>query len=291
MNTQEACWEEAISLNPMDVPAFSVLESAAHHKAAEEQDHRWEKCGFTMDTEQALAADSYPLPVTADREGYHGDRHYSYWMSGLLDFDLLKQCCERLDVKMGCYLDLGCASGRVIRHPAIQCPDMQVLGCDINRRHVEWVARYMPENIRVFQNTSVPHLPLEDNSVDVITAYSVFTHIEAFETAWLMELRRILKPGGTIWATVHTENTWRKMKAGWPLYDALLNHPGFQSSYVPGQDFEGDKAIFRWRADMSYSSNIFYTTDYLKRSWGRIFDVAEVHRQLPSFQDVVVLRK
>lgn len=94
-----------------------------------------------------------------------------------------------------------------------------------------------------------------------------------------------------VWATVYTENTWRKMKTGWPLYDALVQHHGFQKSNVPGQDFEGDKAVFRWLADQSYSSNTFSSTDYLKRTWGRIFDVAEIHRELSCFQDVVILCK
>ncbi len=291
MNATEKCWEEAISLNPMHVPEFSVLEPAAHYRSDEALRVDGEPYDFSFDTTQALAADHYPLPVTDDREGYHGSRHYSYWINGLRDFDLLLQCCDRLGVEMDTYLDLGCASGRVIRHAAVQRPDLQVYGCDINRRHVEWVARYLPESIRVFQNTSVPHLPLEDNSIDVITAYSVFTHIEAFESAWLMELRRILKPGGIVWATLHTENTWRKMKAGWPLYDALVHHNDFQKAYVSGQDFHGEKAVFRWLADQSYSSNIFYTTDYIQRMWGRILDVVEIHRQLPSYQDVVILRK
>lgn len=120
----------------MDVPEISVLELALQYQGAKVQDGGWDQYNFTIDPERALAADHYPLPQTADLEGCRGDRHYSYWMSGLLDFDLLKQSCGRLDVKMGTYLDFGCASGRVIRHPAIQCSEIQVLGCDINRRHV-----------------------------------------------------------------------------------------------------------------------------------------------------------
>ena len=39
----------------------------------------------------------------------------------------------------------------------------------------------------VFQNHSIPTLPLPDASIDLITAFSVFTHMEGMETAWLME--------------------------------------------------------------------------------------------------------
>ena len=29
--------------------------------------------------------DASPIPITADRELYHGDRHFDYWLSGLAD--------------------------------------------------------------------------------------------------------------------------------------------------------------------------------------------------------------
>jgi hypothetical protein len=32
MSKQEKCWEEAISLNPMDVPEFSVLDPALRYR-------------------------------------------------------------------------------------------------------------------------------------------------------------------------------------------------------------------------------------------------------------------
>jgi hypothetical protein len=51
----------------------------------------------------------------------------------------------------------------------------------------------------------------------MISAYSVFTHIEAMETTWLMELRRVLRKGGIAWITVHTEGTLADMTPDWPL--------------------------------------------------------------------------
>lgn len=63
--------------------------------------------------------DKYPIPSPGDREGYFGPRHYHYWLSGLKDYLLIKQALN----KNGCFLgdssdilDLGCASGRVLRH-------------------------------------------------------------------------------------------------------------------------------------------------------------------------------
>jgi hypothetical protein len=127
--------------------------------------------------------------------------------------------------------------------------------------------------------------------VDLISAYSVFTHIEAFETTWLMELRRILRPGGIAWVTVHTERTWAQMAPGWPLHNAMSKHPDFQPYLAERGELPGERVVFRWRDDRSYTSNVFYTREYLYRSWGRILEVVEDHHRLPGFQDVVVLRK
>jgi SAM-dependent methyltransferase len=49
-----------------------------------------------------------------------------------------------------------------------------------------------------------PPLPFaEDNSFDLVYAFSVFTHIPAeHQEAWLLEMKRILKPGGFLVCTV-----------------------------------------------------------------------------------------
>jgi SAM-dependent methyltransferase len=153
------------------------------------------------------------------------------------------------------------------------------------------VARYLPSSIKVFQNHSIPSLPLPDNSQDLVSAYSVFTHIEAFETTWLMEIRRILKPGGIAWITAHTEKTWQAMAQGWPLYQALGKHPDFAQYVEDRGELPGDRVVFRWHNDRSYSSNVFYSRDYIHRTWGRILEIAEEHHRHPGFQDVFVLRK
>jgi len=234
--------------------------------------------------------DNAALPTTTDREGYFGPNHFSYWASGLRDRNNLMSCADRLGVKVKSYLDFGCATGRVIRHFGAAEPGIKTYGCDINRMHVDWCAKYLPENITVFQNHSIPTLPLPDNSIDMVSAFSVFTHIEAFETSWLMELRRILKPGGIAWLTVHSEKTFEEVKEGWPLHVALRNHPEFQQ-YKDNQVMDQDRLVFRWKSDRSYSSNVFYTNEYLQRTWGRIMDIKETHRRLPVYQDVVVLQK
>lgn len=146
-----------------------------------------------------ISRDSYNLPATQDRELYHGERHYDWWLSGLLDYLKITSVMDKYGkpLKAGdAFYEMGCASGRVLRHFAAQPGGLNVWGSDINNRHIEWMRLNLPENIKIFQNTILPQLPMESNSIDVACAFSVFTHIDDLDFAWLCEIRRVLKKGG-----------------------------------------------------------------------------------------------
>ena len=285
----DGIWEDFVSLNSRGDHRFEVLGPAAQYREGDTHTD-WSEVQFHVDLDAAALADTLPLPVTKDREGYYGPHHFSYWASGLRDLSNMTFACDRLGVTVRDFLDIGCSSGRVIRHSALQHPEIRTFGCDINAAHVAWVAQHLPNDIMIFQNSSVPTLPIPDASMDLVSAFSVFTHIEAFETAWLMEIRRILRPGGLAWITVHTEKTWDDMTESWPLYNALKNHPEF-TKIPAGSPMPRDRMVFRWRADRSYSSNVFYSYDYIHKYWSRYLDIVETHRRLPVFQDVLVMRK
>jgi SAM-dependent methyltransferase len=74
--------------------------------------------------------------------------------------------------------------------------------------------------------TTAPHLPFEDGYFDLIYAGSVFTHIADLADAWFLELKRIVRPGGRLYITVHDKHT----------IDLALNHPDpppFYDSLLP----------------------------------------------------------
>jgi SAM-dependent methyltransferase len=279
-------WENLITLNSDAEPNIALLPPAREHYMTDSRKDEWQSLDFAA----ALERDIYPLPVTADREGYYGPDHFSYWASGLADARYLLQLADSHDLTVDSYLDIGCASGRVLRHMGLERPASRAMGCDINRLHVEWCNANLPANCSVFQNHSIPSLPLPDHSVDLASAYSVFTHIEALETAWLMEIRRILRPGGLAWITVHTERTLEDMSPSWPLWTPTMEHPEAQTLLDEQRRFQGDRLVLRWHANKSYSSNVFYKLDYLKSRWGRILEVVEVRQRFPGYQDVLILR-
>lgn len=280
-------WENFICLNSDVEPTFHNLGPAKDHFDTDTVRDQW----AYLDYGPALERDQYPLPDIADREGYYGPNHFSYWASGLADARYLIEAAGQVGCGTDTYLDIGCASGRVLRHMALERPGARSIGCDINRLHVEWCNAFLPPDCMVFQNHSVPSLPLEDNSVDIVSAFSVFTHIEALETAWLTEIRRILKPGGMAWLTVHTEHTLKSMTEDWPLWRPTMEHPDSATLLNEDRNFSGNRLVLRWHADRSYSSNVFYQSDYLVSRWSRILELVELKRCFPNFQDVMLMRK
>lgn len=253
----------------------------------------------TPDLTALAAEDERPLPTTEDREGYHGDRHFDYWLSGLRDYLMIRHLSKKysLDLpKPERIFDLGCASGRVIRHFSAHEKGLDLWGMDINIRHTEWVRRYLDPSIKVFQGTILPSLPLRDDYFSLVYAFSVFSHIDFLETAWLLELRRILRPGGVAYLSIHSEGTWKRMRAGVPIYDALINGAGLIEEYRVTPEFLAgpmpkEKTVFTYRTGMSYNTNVFLHTDYIRNSWGRYFEIVDIVPEGHNYQDVVLLRK
>jgi SAM-dependent methyltransferase len=246
-----------------------------------------------------LQKDFWPLPATIDRENYHGERHYDWWLSGLKDFLTIEKKLKEHGAALSpgdSVFELGCASGRVLRHFAIQRPELKCWGADIKLRHVEWMRLFLPDTLSLFQNTILPHVPIEDNSLSLVTAFSVFTHIDDFELAWLAEVRRILKPGAVFYVSIHSERTWGLMKPGTPIYDALLHMQDHTPDYKVTESFLRDpmpreKTVLYWDNAKNYNCNVFHHTDYIKREWGRFFNIEEIIPCGSDYQDVVLLRK
>lgn len=296
--TQAVAPGRALALFP-SAEASQPLAPARAHAAS--RTGKWEAPELARGErlESFLERDPHPLPATADREGYHDDRHLDYWLSGLEDFLRVRAALARHGRVLAApfsYLDFGCASGRVLRHFVCQVPGLDVWGTDLNEGHVNWLLRHLPGAVKAFQCTALPFLPLQDESLDLVTAFSVFTHIDEFETAWLLELRRALRPGGMAYVTVHTDDTWGRMKPGLAAYDnTFANRESIPEYRVRPELFQApmprEKTVFRWRSSHLYNTNVFLSKRHIRDVWGRFYEVLEIIPQGSSYQDVIVLRK
>ena len=81
------------------------------------------------------------------------------------------------------------------------------------------------------------------------------------------------------------------MHEGWPLWKPVMNHPNRKNLINEYQTFDGDRLTVRWHTDRSYSSNVFYKQAYLENVWSKFFEIVELRRRFPRFQDVLILRK
>ena len=291
-------WANAICI-PLSCADYQTLPSVKEL----ERDTSWislDESTLERSLDSYIAEDPYPIPATVDREGYHGDRHYDYWLSGLKDYLLLKRTLRSNGAPdllyEGGVLELGCATGRVLRHLLCHETGIDLWGTDINQRHVEWIRRFLPSSVRTFQNSILPHLPLEDNSFSLVYAFSVFTHIDAFELAWIAELRRLLRPGGMAYLSVHTEHTWNSIGPNHNLYHDLLIMKDYIHECKVGPELfqfpmPRDRMVLSWHTVAVNNAILFHSTDYIRNTWGRFLDIVEIKLEGHEYQDVVVLRK
>ena len=224
--------------------------------------------------EARLNRDTMPIPSTQNREGYYGDRHFEYWLSGLNDYLKIKATCGAVDWAGANLLDFGGATGRVARHFYAQDDLAEVMICDVNINNVDWVIEHLPSGIAAFKNSAPPPLPIPDDYFDVVIAFSVFTHMSEYELTWLYELRRILKPNGLLYSTVHNDDTWSILPSTW-VFNALMQSEDFQATYRPELELT-ERLVFEYSSELTYNCNTFHPNAYLHRVWGRVFTVLDI---------------
>jgi SAM-dependent methyltransferase len=179
-------------------------------------------------------------------------------------------------------MDWGCTTGRVLRGFATEAEECEVWGCDVDAPSIDWAKAHLSPPFNFVTGTSFPHLPFSDGKFRFIYGLSVFTHIEHLVDAWLLEMHRLLEPGGCAVFTVHDEHsvailrehsrpTWMPAALSW---DEILDH---EVTVVRGD---------RW--SRTYT---FFRGDHIRCEWGRYFKVAEIRPRAEGYQSAVVLLK
>jgi SAM-dependent methyltransferase len=216
-----------------------------------------------------ILRDETPIPTTAAREDYFDDRHVEYWLSGLRDMRKVVAATGLERVEAPRLLDFGGASGRVIRHFRRWKPDAELYLSDINPKHVRLIQHMFGKSVTGLHNHGLPTLPFPDDYLDCVVAFSVFTHIDADDTAWLMELRRIVKPGGYLYVTIHDQATW-KILPQTVLARLSLSNDDFRTYHVANPDLRG-RVVHNYNDKADYNCNVFLGEDYLRCIWAPMF--------------------
>lgn len=230
-----------------------------------------------IEIERHLRVDPHPIPPTHLREHYHGDRHHDYWVSGIRDYARVMRYWREHTGReaFSTYFDMGGSSGRVARHFACMHPEATIYLSDLGVASIEWAIAHLPRNVLAFQSTVLPFLPIREGSVDLITAFSVFTHIDHHEYGWLAELARIVSDDGLLYITAMTEETWDACMAIDWRYNGLTKSVDGFADYPRGVPMPAEHGRIPFTSKSGYGTT-FHRKAYIRETWGRFFDILDI---------------
>lgn len=170
-------------------------------------------------------------------------------------------------------LDFGCGSGRILRQFHDRAEPGQLVGCEIDAGCVDWVAEHLPK-VEAHATAETPPLPLADESVDVVWSTSVFSHLTDSWADWLLELRRVVRPGGLLLISVMGEAS---------------------SEAIAGEAWDPDRIGMTvrgygrpWPAG---GPMVLHSEWWIRAHWGRAFTVERFVPGGVLGQDLVLLRR
>jgi ubiquinone/menaquinone biosynthesis C-methylase UbiE len=226
--------------------------------------------------------DPSSLPVPPKGAGFYKyDKIDEYLATGKQNVDTMRRIAEASGFSFEAadrILDFGCGDGRLIRWFSDIADKGEVWGVDIVGQFIMLCQQYLSPPFRFATITSDPHLPFEDRSFDFIYAGSVFTHIADLADAWLLELKRILRPGGRLYVTVHDDHTIAMCLDP----ERHLDHYREKLESLERQEPFLNSAwdwltVHRAPGPGGYrEAQVFHNTDYLRRHWGSMFKVLSI---------------
>jgi SAM-dependent methyltransferase len=220
-----------------------------------------------------------PLPpreVAAYVNGGIADEDWARGFDGMgrhLKDDLLRVLPGGLPMG-GRVLDFGCGSGRLLRHFLAEAEATEIHGCDIDAPSIAWVQRHLCPPCHAVRCGARPPLPYPDHFFDLVLAVAVFSQLADGWEAWILELRRVLRPGGIFVASLM--GPWNaQVIAGRPVDDAEIGMSvhGFGRPWSAGGPM------------------ILHSEWWLRAHYGRAFDVlAFVPRGIGSMDGLIMRR-
>ncbi len=170
-------------------------------------------------------------------------------------------------------MDFGCGAGRTLKHFMAEAEHAELWGVDIDGASVELLRETACPPLHVMRSQYMPPLALDSASFDLIWSISVFTHLTDNALPWLIELHRLLKPGGLLIATYM--GRW-------------------VSELLAGEPWEEDRIgmnVLRHDHPASDGAPLVLISDWwVREHWGRGFEVLKIAPQIHN-QSWAVMRK
>ena len=170
-------------------------------------------------------------------------------------------------------LDFGCGAGRTLHYFLPEAGEAEFWGADIDAASIEMVREHLCPPMHALRCEVDPPLGLEYCSFDLAWAISVFTHLTDNSIPWLLELHRLLKPGGLLIATFMGR---------------------YQSELVAGEQWDEDRVGMNVLRHNRWGEGggpmVLMSEWWVRGHWGRAFEVLEIAPEIHS-QSWAVLRK
>jgi SAM-dependent methyltransferase len=198
-----------------------------------------------------------------------GRRHYEAIEAGLRSLDEDPGSIRTV-------LDFGCGCGRTALWFRKLRRGVKYTGVDIDQECIDWDRSFL--RFGIFEvDPPKPPTRFASDTFDLIFSISVFTHLdEELGRSWLVELNRLLRPGGYAFLSVHSEHSATTLPASarekLARRGIVFNRSGALAGIFPG-----------------YYQNTHHLWSYVEREWGRTFRVRG--KINIGDQDLVLLRK
>ena len=170
-------------------------------------------------------------------------------------------------------LDFGCGSGRTLRHFSEEAKVAEFWGGDIHGESIEWIQENL-DWVNAWQTAMNPPMGLEHGTFDLIYTVSVFTHLTDNATPWILELHRLLAPGGIL--IVSFMGKWT-------------------SEFFAGEPWDEDRIgkhdLYRHQDWDLGGPAVLISAWWLREHWGRAFEVVEIDQEFQNFSWAVLRKK
>ena len=248
--------------------------------------------GFLEDTVQRQFSGSFG--EQALRDGYNF-------------YQCIKEYCQSLGnpIKNGTgILDFGCGWGRIIRFFFKDTSCENLFGVDVDPKMIDFCSKEMHCGNYSLVNPEPPSI-FQEGSIDVIYAFSVFSHL-AENTAinWVSEFSRILKPGGILVATTWDKSFLDDCEALRGKDHEFPYHQTMSKIFIPTskykEDYDNGKFIYAPTGgggvrDKSYYGEALIPRQYIEAQFTKYLNLCEfINSRLPPWalpQALFVMQK
>jgi SAM-dependent methyltransferase len=235
---------------------------------------------------------SLPVPPSELWVGY-GATPDEYLSIGRYDVETMERLVGASGAPLascGRILELGCAAGRMIRWLVPWTDTCEVWGTDVDATSIIWCQQHLSPPFHFATTTLFPHLPFEDRYFGLVYAGSVFTHIDDLADAWFLELRRVLRPGGRLFVTLHDRRTVAILDAPDDERPWVGRFRTFLGSFPEYEAFSRSNfGMFSLRTPSD--CQVFYDIGFLRKKLAPFFRVLSVTEEAYGYQTALLLER